>query len=139
VTTPVSRIRIALGLATTAMAVAVAVAVLLVISRDGAATPAAAHPSPADGCSFAPDSGPWFNFHNACDRHDLCYIGHWTDKLSCDYRFLQDMRNYCYGTYQWWQWQRAACLATAWTYYTGVSTAGWACYLHWIPFSNTCR
>lgn len=132
--------RRALVTATMALAGAVLAAVLVLISENAAApTPVSAHPAPADGCSFAPDSGPWFNFHNACDNHDRCYVGHWTDKLSCDYRFYQDMLSYCRSTYGWWQWQRYACNQTAWAYYTGVSTAGWACYWHWIQFSNICR
>lgn len=80
------------------------------------------------GCSFVPDSGPWFNFLAACNSHDSCYIGHWQDKVGCDWKFLNDMRSYCYNTYQWWQWQRGQCLNTAWTYYAGVNVFGWPCY-----------
>jgi hypothetical protein len=137
--TTVPRTRIAKGIVTSAVTVALLVAFLMIAGGDAAPTPAAAHPPPADGCSFVSDSGSYYNFHNACDSHDLCYVGHWRDKVGCDYKFLQDMRSYCYGTYQWWQWQRSACLARTVTYYTGVSTLGWACYWHWIPISNTCR
>ena len=84
------------------------------------------------GCTFVPDSGPWFNFKSACDSHDACYVHHWLDKVGCDWRFYTDMNNYCARTYQWWQWQRSACFNTAATYYAGVSTVGWACYARWI-------
>jgi hypothetical protein len=84
------------------------------------------------GCSYVPDSGPWFNFTAACNSHDSCYVHHWRDKVGCDWKFLSDMNNYCYSTYQWWQWQRKPCLDTAWTYYLGVNTVGWGCYARWI-------
>ncbi len=84
------------------------------------------------GCSYVPDSGPFFNFKSACDAHDNCYIGHWLDKVGCDTKFLNDMRSYCTRTYQWWQWQRGPCLGLANTYYAGVATVGWGCYWNWI-------
>jgi hypothetical protein len=111
--------------------VAALLTVLTVLNTDEAPTAEAAVGT-TYGCSYVPDSGPWFNFLNACLKHDGCYINHWLDKVGCDYQFLQNMRSYCYGTYQWWQWQRNPCLSTAWTYYSGVNTVGWACYNNWI-------
>lgn len=33
-------------------------------------TPVSAH---GDACTNAPDSGPFWNFHDSCHRHDDCY------------------------------------------------------------------
>lgn len=95
-------------------------------------TPAAAHGSYQNGCTFSPDSGRYFNFHNACDRHDLCYRYKYygnssAGRKSCDIRFLNDMRASCVSRYpsNWSLYQRGRCYTTAQTYYGAVRAVGW--------------
>lgn len=90
-------------------------------------TPAAAHGTYQNGCSFSPDSGPYFNFHNSCDRHDLCYRYKYYGNSSagrkgCDDRFLRDMRASCTNKTAF---GRTSCRGTAAVYYRAVRAAGW--------------
>lgn len=94
-------------------------------------TPAAAHGSYQNGCTGVPDSGPYFNFHGACDRHDLCYHykyygGGYYGRLNCDKRFLSDMQASCRARYSYGTFSRSTCYGVAQTYYYGVRAAGWA-------------
>jgi len=122
---------ITMRLTTVLAALAVAFAFYLILDDAGPKSAEAAVGT-TRGCSYVPDSGPWFNFTAACNSHDSCYVNHWLDKVGCDWKFFNDMNRYCYNTYQWWQWQRGACLNTARTYYLGVNTVGWVCYARWI-------
>lgn len=108
------------------------------------ASPASAHnpvtrTSP-NGCTLSPDSSPvpvYYNFHDVCDRHDLCYDqlwfgrgwynpfnGGWAGRLACDNMFHNEMRTWC-GNQYWWSWQRRyTCYGVAATYYTAVRNFG---------------
>ncbi len=92
---------------------------------------ASAHGANQNGCTAVPDSGPGFDFHNACDSHDLCYTfkpygDTSAGRKACDDRFLNDMRSSCNRMWsRWYQGPiRAYCKSLAYTYYTGVRAAG---------------
>jgi hypothetical protein len=102
------------------------------------ATPAAsAHGPGQNGCTAVPDSGRTFNFHAACDRHDLCYdqlwygrgrwipgIG-WTGRLACDNLWLREMKDSCRARYpNRFDWRRGSCEGIAEGYYAGVRLRG---------------
>ena len=96
-----------------------------------AAPAAPTHGSYQNGCTLSPDSGyapVYFNFHNACDWHDLCYHYHWRTRKGCDDGFHARMRTWCYNRYDaWWQVPaRYDCYGVAATYYSAVRTFGWA-------------
>ena len=95
---------------------------------------ASAHDPGTNGCTLAPDSGNvpvYYNFHRACDRHDLCY-GHKpygdtsAGRKACDDAFRVRMYGWCNGYYDaWWQSPaRVACRGVANVYYTAVRTFG---------------
>ena len=75
----------------------------------------------------APDSGPSFNFHEACHAHDECYGegGGEAERLACDRAFLQAMLAACDAqnprfSALWFQ-----CRAVATLYYGAVRLGGW--------------
>ena len=89
------------------------------------------HGAYQNGCSFSPDSGPWWNFHSSCDRHDLCYHYHYygggySGRLGCDNEFLGNMYASCNNRYSAWNPLRAACYRTANEYYSWVRALGGA-------------
>lgn len=100
------------------------------------ATPASAHDSISNGCSYSPDSSSfpvYYNFHGSCDRHDYCYHYHYYGdgyygRLGCDNEFRNNMRNWCYNHYPHWYQvgTRYTCYGIAQTYYTAVRDFGWA-------------
>lgn len=88
-------------------------------------TTASAHGAGQNGCTLSPD---WI-FHNACDRHDLCYDARSTPnsavgRKSCDDKFLADMRNICASTYRNNPRSRDYCYGVAGTYYKAVRLGG---------------
>jgi len=98
------------------------------------AAPASAHGANTNGCSSSPDSGyapMYFNFHNACDWHDLCYHNHpygggSAGRLACDEGFKSRMRTWCANQYPQWYASPAKlnCYALAQTYYAAVRSFG---------------
>ena len=98
------------------------------------ATMASAHGSYQNGCSYSPDSGyapVYFNFHNSCDWHDLCYHYHYygngsAGRKSCDEGFKSRMRSWCATQYP--GTSKAAarydCYGLAQTYYLAVRAFG---------------
>jgi hypothetical protein len=100
-------------------------------ATEAEATPAApTHGSYQNGCTLSPDSGyapVYFNFHNACDWHDLCYHYHWYSRKGCDDGFHSRMRSWCASYHSNWA-ARYNCYAVAGTYYSAVRAAGWAFY-----------
>jgi len=115
-----------------AVALAAAAGALVVT---GAGT-VAAHEPGTNGCTLAPDSSyvpVYYDFHAACDQHDLCYINKPHGDTSagrrvCDDEFRANMKAWCNGYY--WRWYqapaRSACRGVADTYYTAVRTFGGA-------------
>ena len=102
-----------------------------------AAAPAPQHGDFQNGCTLSPDSGwytgVYYNFHNACDWHDLCYHYHWYGdgyygRLACDDGFRSRMRSWCYNRYDaWYEYPlRLNCYTVAQIYYDAVRSAGWA-------------
>ena len=97
---------------------------------------ASAHEPGTNGCTLSPDSGyspSYYNFHDACDRHDLCYVNKpfgntSAGRKACDDAFRADMRAWCANYYRaWWQAPfRSNCYATAEVYYSAVRTFGGA-------------
>ncbi len=78
-------------------------------------------------------------FHEACDKHDICYVQKWSgkSKVTCDNEFYDDMvetcdREYSGGMY-------AACVSRAITYYEGVNIAGGFFYKGDIDFLDCWR
>jgi Prokaryotic phospholipase A2 len=81
-----------------------------------------------DYCSSSPDSGPGFNFKNACTRHDFGYRNYKRfgvfatgGKDYSDYIFYNDMKADC-AARSWYQ--RPTCYSLAWTYYQAVKNFG---------------
>jgi hypothetical protein len=81
-----------------------------------------------DYCSNSPDSGPGFNFKNACTRHDFGYrnykrfgVFNSGGKDYSDYIFYNDMKADC-AARSWYQ--RPTCYSLAWTYYQAVKNFG---------------
>lgn len=78
----------------------------------------------ANGCTGVPD----LIFKRCCDRHDICYgtcDPSCAARLNCDREFLTCMNQACRDTVPWWTPRlRAACYATALTYYGGVRLLG---------------
>lgn len=125
--------RLAVGVALTVGTVAGATATTQAASPPAVEAIRPQHGPHQNGCTMSPDSGPHFNFHNACDWHDLCYHyayygRHEVGRLGCDNGFLSRMRNSCYNRYpNWYQVPlRNLCYGTANVYYSAVRSAGWA-------------
>ncbi|MBB6097510.1 hypothetical protein HNR42_000927 [Deinobacterium chartae] len=81
-----------------------------------------------DGCSKVPDSGPAFNFKNACYRHDFGYRNYKKYKIftkanrkAIDDRFLADMKAHCATRSIF---LKPSCYETAYIYYAGVRALG---------------
>jgi hypothetical protein len=81
-----------------------------------------------DGCSAAPDSGWWGDFHQACVHHDGCYRQHWSSKSTCDRWFLSDMKASCSDSYRFWDPRTIPCNAQAYAFFIGVTTFGGEAY-----------
>lgn len=86
-----------------------------------------------DFCSFAPDTGPVFDFRGPCVRHDFAWrnlhrldqaagggISTRARRLAASRQFLDDLRATCDGRPAV---QRPACRAVAATYFAAVSAA----------------
>lgn len=97
-------------------------------------SPVAAHEPRTNGCTLSPDSGyapVYYNFHEACDEHDLCYGGHLrgdgsAGRRACDNEFRTDMRRWCAERYDGW-WERplrSNCYGVAEVYYQAVRAFG---------------
>lgn len=118
---PMSKLRSAVLAAAATLAASGGVAVM------APAGTAAAH---GDACTNAPDSGPVWNFHNACHAHDNCYANkpygnsQW-GRLQCDNAFMNDMRASCRSRYGSWNPARYACYDVANLYFGAVVAAGW--------------
>lgn len=96
------------------------------------------HGSYQNGCTLSPDSAifpgtppAYYNFHNACDWHDLCYHYKYygnssSGRLACDNGFLSRMRSWCASYYgSWWEAPfRNTCYSAAATYYSAVRAFG---------------
>ena len=72
------------------------------------------------GDQLVPDSGPWFNFTQACANHDACYSAQ-QGQAFCDSRFRDDMYAHC-ATRRWYE--RSLCRQTANVYYDAVRRFG---------------
>lgn len=84
-----------------------------------------------DGCTAVPDSGPVFDFTEACNDHDRCYLERprgdsWWDRRQCDRDFYRAMIDACQDRYprrsQWFK--RGSCYGVAVVYYLGVRVLG---------------
>ena len=117
--------------------VASAVLALSPVTSSVEAAPAATpqHGAYQNGCTLSPDSGivggVYFNFHNACDWHDLCYHYKYygnssAGRKSCDDGFRSRMRSWCANRYSSWNPQRYGCYGIGETYYRAVRTFGGA-------------
>lgn len=76
-----------------------------------------------------PDSGPHFDFTDACAGHDSCYGSHHGEgevvRKTCDDAFLSAMLSSCTADWPRQPVRRAACNAVAGIYYAGVRLGGW--------------
>lgn len=84
-----------------------------------------------DACTNAPDSGPVWNFHEACHTHDACYgqkpygSSQW-GRLQCDNDFYNNMNASCDNDYTaWWDARNGLCKDAASLYGAAVVAAGW--------------
>ena len=88
------------------------------------------HGSYQNGCTLSPDSGfvsgVYYNFHSACDWHDLCYHYHWYSRAGCDDGFKSRMRSWCASRYGSWYeaYHKGVCYGVAETYYRAVRAFG---------------
>lgn len=117
---------------------AVVAAILATVAVGAIAAPAAsAHGPGQNGCTLVPDSGRYFDFHAACDRHDLCYdqlwfgkgrwiIGTgWTGRLACDDLWRREMSASCDRRYpRSGDTRRRRCGQVIGEYYAGVRLFG---------------
>lgn len=109
-------------------AAAVAVTATGGVMLAGPAPQASAH---GNACTNAPDSGPVWDFHSACHKHDDCYDdkpygnSQW-GRLQCDTVFMANMRKSCRSDYGTWNPARYACYDAANLYFGAVVAAGWA-------------
>lgn len=113
----------------------VVTAVTLLTSPATADPTTPTHGPHQNGCTFSPDSAHfpvYYNFHRACDLHDLCYHHHYygdgaVGQKACDVVFHGRMRGWCVGHYDdWWERpKRYACYGVAATYYGAVRNFGW--------------
>ena len=88
-----------------------------------------------NGCTIVPDVTPWSNFHNACNKHDICYARYSNGlhqygenevaRAMCDNDFLWRMSRSC-KTLVWRK--EPACLVNAVAYYNGVRLLGAPAY-----------
>jgi Prokaryotic phospholipase A2 len=90
-------------------------------------TPVSAH---GDACSWAPDSGPVWDFHNSCHGHDHCYATKpygrsEAGRKHCDDDFHASMRASCRSRYGSLDLRRYACYRVALEYYSWVRAFGW--------------
>jgi hypothetical protein len=84
-----------------------------------------------NGCTIVPDVTPWSDFHNACNKHDICYARYSNglhrygeteiSRKICDDQFLGRMYKACKSRV--WR-EEPACMATALQYYNGVRRLG---------------
>ena len=110
---------------------------LAALSTVMVASPARAdeHVPGANGCTAVDDSGATFNFHAACDQHDLCYINrpygvNEGGRKVCDDQFYNRMTWDCvYRPF----WPRQACYQRAGAYWVGVRSWGGWFYYDWSP------
>ena len=74
-----------------------------------------------------PDTGPAFDFTEACMHHDQCYAegGGPLDRLQCDNQFLSEMNAWCESAWNRFDSRLWRCKLVAATYYTGVRLGGW--------------
>ncbi|MBM7810521.1 phospholipase A2 [Saccharothrix algeriensis] len=76
-----------------------------------------------DGCTAVPDSGTdaggRFDFYHACEHHDGCYRYHWSNRVTCDRWFVNDMFASCSALRSY-----TTCYARAAVYYQGVRAFG---------------
>ncbi|HEX5369650.1 MAG TPA: phospholipase A2 [Dehalococcoidia bacterium] len=88
----------------------------------------------ADNCGVmgvfdVPDSGPSFDFSQACANHDACYsTNHGTNeaaRATCDNAFLNDMLTSCNDMWSRTDPQLYQCRTVAKVYYAGVRLGGW--------------
>jgi Prokaryotic phospholipase A2 len=129
--------RLAVGAAAAAMVAGLFVVAPSIVTPEKAPQ-AQAHAQYTNGCSVP--TNPWwrdtpggFNFHDACDRHDLNYVNRphgvneWGRSVA-DLIFWYDMLDVCrryVGQ------QRTNCRSWAQAYYAGVRSGGWFFYYHW--------
>jgi hypothetical protein len=99
-------------------------------AQTDAAPAVAPVPMHGDACTNAPDSGPTWNFHEACHWHDWCYgakpygNSQW-GRLQCDARFWDKMIQSCNNRYAWYDPRRYTCREVAGIYFRVVVAAGW--------------
>ena len=106
------------------------VALTVLVFTPGRSTPVA---YAADSCGVmgfdVPDSGPNFNFEDACTGHDACYGTHHGEgeeaRKACDDAFLSAMLSSCTAQWPRQPVRRAACNTVAGIYYSGVRLGGW--------------
>lgn len=87
-----------------------------------------------NGCTWSPDRGvfpTYYNFKQACNRHDYCYDQLWygggeTGRLRCDRYFRDEMRSWCSKEYRsiGRQKSRYKCYGVAEVYYRAVRRFG---------------
>jgi hypothetical protein len=108
------------------------------------AAPAQAHEQYTNGCSVpglpqgGGDRGFGFDFHAACDAHDLCYVYHAAGEYepgrkACDDMFFYLMRQSVWRM-PWWNWHPDAGMVMATSYYWAVRAGGFKpFYDNWRP------
>ncbi|MEM7275843.1 MAG: phospholipase A2 [Actinomycetota bacterium] len=120
-----------------AVAAVAVVGALLAAALLVAPAPAAAHGPDTNGCTAVPDAGYGFDFHDICDRHDVCYgtQPHGSDRdgrKQCDRIFRSEMLDQC-REHPFFSGERAACTAVAVAYYIGVRAVGWTYWERYQP------
>ena len=87
------------------------------------------HNCGVQGVIWVPDSGPSFDFSQACANHDACYTEHHGEgeaaRAACDSAFLHDMTSSCDDMWSRSNAQFDQCLRVARLYYAAVRIGGW--------------
>jgi hypothetical protein len=114
--------------------IAAVLSITALVGLVAVAPAASAHGYGTNGCSvpFLPpnagDQGPGFNFHEACDQHDRCYVFHaagggYAGRKACDDMFYRLMADSVWRQ-PWWNWNPGWGLNVAGTYYWFVRAFG---------------
>ena len=84
-----------------------------------------AWPWPHNGCTYAPDNIYGYSVLDACNRHDGCYVMHWSSRETCDAWFLSDLQKVCRRMPYY---MSGGCFGITYIYYGAVRAIGGSFY-----------
>ncbi len=78
-----------------------------------------------NGCTYAPDNIYGYSILDACNRHDGCYVMHWSSRATCDSWFLSDLQKVCRRMPYY---MSGGCIGITYVYYGAVRAIGVSFY-----------